>query len=164
MNIQVRLLGPDGKEVAKSKLSTKVNQGTFSLKSILEVSDPELWWPRAYGDQNLYKAEISLLSSGKVHQKEFRTIGFRKITMPENLHFLVNGKPVFLRGGDWVTPDLLSEVWDQQRMEGLFDLAEHAHFNAFRIWGQVEAPNDRFYEMADERGFLLWQDFTKMPF
>ena len=84
--------------------------------------------------------------------------------MPRELHFEVNGKPVFLRGGDWVTPDLLSEVWDPQRMENLFALAENANFNAFRIWGVVEAPNDRFYEMADERGFLLWQDFTKMPF
>lgn len=164
VKVNVRVLGPDGKEVAESTLSTEVNQGIFKAQPSLEVSDPELWWPRGYGEQKLYRAEISLLTSGKVHQKEFRTIGFRKITMSEPFHFLVNGKPVFLRGGDWVTPDLLSEVWDQPRMDGLFDLAEHAHFNAFRIWGPVEAPNDRFYEMADERGFLLWQDFTKMSF
>jgi hypothetical protein len=162
--IRVRLLDPKGEEVAASTLSTAVNRGIFFAEPSLEVTNPDLWWPRAYGDQSLYKAEISLLVSGKVHQQEERTIGFRKITMPEDYHFQVNGRPVFLRGGDWVTPDLLSEVWDQQRMEGLFDLAEHANFNAFRIWGQVEAPNDRFYEMADERGFLLWQDFTKMPF
>jgi beta-mannosidase len=162
--VKVRLLGPDGKEVAESTLTTEVENGVFRLNHVLDVSNPELWWPKAYGDQNLYKAEIILMNSGKVHQKEVRTIGFRKITMPEPFHFVVNGKSVFLRGGDWVTPDLLSEVWDQHRMEGLFAMAEHANFNAFRIWGPVEAPNDRFYEMADERGFLLWQDFTKMPF
>ncbi len=164
LKVQVRLFSPDGKQAAETTVSIEVKDGTFSAKPMLKILNPELWWPRGYGDQKLYKAEISLLTSGKVHQKELRTIGFRKITMSETLHFLVNGKPVFLHGGDWVTSDLLSEVWDQERMEGLFDLAENANFNAFRIWGQVEAPNDRFYEMADERGFLLWHDFTKMPF
>jgi len=164
LKVQVRLIGPHGRQVAETSVSVEVKDGNFTANPMLQVSNPELWWPRGYGDQKLYKAEISLLTSGKVHQVEYRTIGFRKIEMHETLHFVVNGKPVFLHGGDWVTPDLLSEVWDQQRMDGLFDLAENANFNAFRIWGQVEAPNDQFYEMADARGFLLWHDFTKMPF
>jgi hypothetical protein len=164
IEIRVQLLSPGGDSVAESKIKSEVQNGIFKANPYLHTANPELWWPRGYGNQNLYKVQIDLIVSGKPHQTEFRTIGFRKITMPQNLHFEVNGKPVFLRGGDWVTPDSLSEVWDQQRMDDLFDLAEHAHFNVFRIWGQVEAPNDRFYEMADERGFLLWQDFTKMPF
>jgi len=83
--------------------------------------------------------------------------------MPEPLHFVVNGVPVFLRGGNWVTPNLMSRVWDQARTETLFALAENANFNVFRIWGQVMAPQDNFYEMADARGFLLWQDFAQLP-
>jgi len=62
-----------------------------------------------------------------------------------------------------VTPNLLSQVWDQERVEKLFALAENANFNAFRIWGVVAAPPDEFYEMADARGFLLWQDFPRLP-
>ncbi len=85
--------------------------------------------------------------------------------MPKKqLHFEVNGTPVFLRGGNWVTPNLLSDVWDPERAGKLFDLAENANFNTFRIWGEVDAPPDQFYEMADARGFLIWQDFTKMKF
>lgn len=162
VKIQVRLFDPNGSQFEETTISCKVKDGSFSGNPMLQVSNPELWWPRGYGEQKLYRAEILLLVADKVQQMESRTIGFRKITMPEPLHFEVNGKPVFLRGGDWVTPDLLSEVWDQERMEGLFDLTENANFNAFRIWGQVEAPNDLFYEMANERGFLLWHDFTKM--
>ena len=142
----------------------KCRNGVFKVNPEITVSNPELWWPRGYGNQNLYRAEIILLVENNEHQKEFRTMGFRKIDMPENLHFVVNGKTVFLRGGDWVTPNLLSDVWDEERVGKLFDLAENANFNAFRIWGPVEAPNDKFYEMADARGFLLWQDFTKMRF
>ena len=83
--------------------------------------------------------------------------------MPDRLHFVVNGTAVMLRGAGWVTPNLMSEVWDQPREDRLFALAENANFNAFRIWGCVTAPQDKFYEMADARGFLLWQDFTNLP-
>lgn len=156
MEIKVKFLNPAGESVAESKVNSKVQNNIFNANPILHIAKPYLWWPRGYGRQNLYKAEIILHVADKIHQTEYRTIGFRNITMPENLHFEVNGVPVFLRGGDWVTPDLMSEVWDQPIMNGLFDLAKHSNFNAFRIWGQVETPNDRFYEMADERGFLLW--------
>jgi len=164
VKVYVQLISPQGSVAAESSVETKVTNGVFNLQQKLSISKPQLWWPRGYGEQKLYKVEITLLIDGNVHQKEHRTIGFRRITMPEDLHFLVNGVSVFLRGGDWVTPDILSDVWDQEREEMLFAMAENANFNAFRIWGVVEAPNDNFYEMADERGFLLWQDFTKMPF
>lgn len=163
--VQIRLTAPDGKQAAETTLMAETENGVFRVNAELTVSDPELWWPRGYGEQKLYKAEISLFVDGSVHQKEHRTLGFRKIEMPETLlHFVVNGKTVFLRGGNWVTPNLLSDVWDAERVGKLFDMAENANFNAFRIWGPVEAPNDKFYELADERGFLLWQDFTRMPF
>jgi len=165
VTVQAKITAPDGTQAAEKTVTAETENGVFKVNPELTVSHPELWWPRGYGEQPLYKAEISLLVNGAVHQKETRTIGFRKIEMPETLlHFVVNGKPVFLRGGDWVTPNLLSDVWDAERVEKLFALAENAHFNAFRIWGPVEAPSDEFYEMADKRGFLLWQDFTRMPF
>lgn len=164
LKVRVKVFGPGGKELSESTVPAKVEGGVFKVNPKITVSNPDLWWPRGYGDQNLYRAEIALLVDNKEHQKEYRTIGFRKIDMPEDLHFVVNGKSVFLRGGDWVTPNLLSDVWDEERVGKLFDLAENANFNAFRIWGPVEAPNDKFYEMADARGFLLWQDFTRMGF
>ena len=152
LKVRIRLNSPDGQRVAETIKKVDAENGEFLITQQLTVANPELWWPRGYGEQKLYNAEISLLLQGDVHQKEYRTIGFRKIEMPETpFHFVVNGKPVFLRGGDWVTPDLLSYVWSQERVKKLFDLAEHANFN-------------KFYELADARGFLLWQDFTRMKF
>ena len=163
VEIHVRLLGPDGRLVGESTVPAAVKGGEFAGHCVLSVDRPRLWWPRGYGDQPLYHAEVALLAEGRVQQTQRRTIGFRRVTMPELLHFAVNGVPVFLRGGAWVTPNLMSDVWDPTREERLFALAENANFNAFRIWGQVEAPQDEFYEMADARGFLLWQDFTRLP-
>ena len=119
---EVRLIGPDGRIEISSTNTSEVINGSFNFQSVLTIQDPDLWWPRGYGDQKLYKIEIDLLVNGIVHQKEYRTIGFRKITFPENLHFIVNGVPVFLRGGAWATPDLLSDVWDQEREEMLFSM------------------------------------------
>jgi len=163
LELRLRLYDADGQVVAKSTVPVTVSNGRFITRCTVSVDHPRLWWPRLYGDQPLYHAEVSLLADNQVQQTERRTIGFRRITMPEPLHFVVNGVPVFLRGGDWVTPNLMSDVWDQSRHERLFALAENANFNAFRVWGQVEAPQDPFYEMADARGFLLWQDFTRLP-
>jgi beta-mannosidase len=162
VKINARVIDPDGAVAVESTIPANVANGNFLVNAELKIAKPQLWWPRGYGDQKLYKVEISLIIKGKTHQKEFRTIGFRRITMPERLHFVVNGIPLFIRGGDWVTPDLIKEVWDQERIETLFAMAENANFNAFRVWGESFAPFDRFYEMADKRGFLLWQDFTKL--
>ena len=164
VELRVRLYDPDGQMVSKSTVPVTINNGKFVRRCTVSLNHPRLWWPRLYGDQPLYHAEVSLLANNQVQQTERRTIGFRRITMSEPLHFVVNGVPVFLRGGDWVTPNLMSDLWDQARHERLFALAENANFNAFRVWGQAEAPQDPFYEMADARGFLLWQDFTRMRF
>ena len=163
VTLRVRLLDPAGKTVAETSTPAAVRDGAFRARCVVNVERPDLWWPRGYGEQPLYRAEVTLLCEGRPQQTQQRTLGFRRVTMPEPLHFVVNGVPVLLRGGAWVTPNLMTDVWDQQRHERLFALAENANFNAFRVWGEAEAPQDHFYEMADARGFLLWQDFTRLP-
>ena len=152
-----------GRSGGRSDHPGGVTDGGFNCRCVLNVDRPRLWWPRGYGGQPLYRAQVTLLAGDRPQQTLQRTIGFRRVTMPERLHFVVNGVPVMLRGGDWVTPNLMSRVWDQARVDRLIALAENANFNAFRIWGQVLAPHDNFYEMADARGFLLWQDFAMLP-
>jgi len=163
VSVRLRLLDPEGKAVAESITPAKVTAGGFNCRCVVQVDRPQLWWPRGYGGQPLYRAQLTLLAGERPQQTLQRTIGFRRVTMPERLHFVVNNVPVLLRGGDRVTPNLMSRVWDEAREERLFALAENANFNAFRVWGQAMPPHDKFYEMADARGFLLWQDFTRLP-
>jgi hypothetical protein len=163
VEIRFRVLDPEGKEVAASSTRAEVRQRAFAGRIVLNIERPRLWWPRGYGDQPLYRVEAVLTADGRAHQTVHRTVGFRRVTMTQRLHFVVNGVPVRLWGGDWVTPHWQTAVWDQPRVEKLFAMAEHAHFNAFRVWGVVESPRDEFYELADARGFLLWQDFTVLP-
>jgi beta-galactosidase/beta-glucuronidase len=163
LEVRVRVLDPEGKVAAASSKPVRVIDGAFSLHDERKVTRPRLWWPRGYGGQPLYRVEIELIVNGQVHQTEQRTLGFRHVAMSSRLHFLVNGVPIRWWGGDWVTPHWQTAVWDQPRVEKLFQMAEHANFNAFRVWGVVESPRNEFYELAAARGFILWQDFTDLP-
>jgi len=163
VGVRGRLLDPDGKTVAVTESRAVVKEGRFATALRMSLKKPHLWWPRGYGDQPLYRAEVALVADGRAHQTISRTVGFRRVTMSTRLHFVVNGVPIRLWGGDWVTPHWHTAVWDQPRVEKLFAMAEHANFNVFRVWGVVESPRDEFYELADARGFLLWQDFTDLP-
>jgi beta-mannosidase len=164
VDLRLGLLDPDGKPVSRTSTRVSVTDGTFRASDVLPLDRPSLWWPRGYGKQPLYRVEATLMAQGRVQEVVHRTIGFRYIKQSEPLHFMVNGVPVFLRGGNWVTPNLMSDVWDRTKVDRLFDLAENAHFNAFRVWGPAPtAPPNAFYEQADARGFLLWQDFPRLP-
>jgi beta-mannosidase len=159
VRIRANLYGPNGEIKTQETIPSDVSNGHFTGQLSLHVSNPELWFPRGYGDQKLYEAEIILMVENKPHQKEYRTIGFRRIIMTELFHFEVNNVPVLLLGGNWIWPDLLSDVWNQEQHERLFELAENANFNVFRLNSSVPPETSRFYEMADQRGFLLWQEF-----
>jgi hypothetical protein len=163
IEISVRLLDPEGNTVTTLTSQPSIQEGTFTDQMVIKVDKPHLWWPRGYGDQHFYRIQATLIIDDKSHQTISRKVGFRRVNMTKRLHFEINGVLVRLWGGCWVTPRWDTAVWDQPRVQKLFDMAEHAHFNAFRVWGVVESPRDDFYEMADARGFLLWQDFTELP-
>ncbi|MDI1248794.1 MAG: hypothetical protein PSV13_08025 [Lacunisphaera sp.] len=161
--VAARLFDPEGAVVAETQGAPFTAPGAFTSRLTLEVPRPKLWWPRGYGAQPLYRVEVTLRDAAGAWQVERRTLGFRRITMPRPLHFVVNGHPVHLRGGNWVTPDWQTSVWNPERVAELFRLAALGNYNAFRVWGVVEAPPDDFYERADAAGILLWQDFTMLP-
>jgi len=162
--VQARVLDEQGKAVGTATANLASDEaGVYEGWAVATVDRPRLWWPRGYGEPALYKVETTLLIDGQPHQTVARTVGFRRVTMPQRLHFVVNGVPVRLWGGDWVTPRWDTAVWDEGRAEKLFALARNAHFNAFRVWGEVECPPEAFYAWADTQGFMLWQDFTCLP-
>jgi hypothetical protein len=163
LSLRLQILAPDGSTAAEVAARPEVTCDAYLSRLTLEVEDPELWWPRGYGAQSLYQVVATLTADGVEVQQERRAIGFRRVTMPEPLHFEVNGVPVKLWGGNWVSPDWVTAVWDRERAERLFDIAENANFNALRVWGVVEPPDDHFYELADRRGFMIWQDFHILP-
>ena len=128
----------------------------------LEVPDAPLWWPTGYGDQPLADLDVTL-DTGDSYR---RRIGFRTITVdttPDEIGtpftFVVNGKPIFAKGANWIPDDHFPTRVTRERLERRVDQAVAANMNMLRVWGGGIYETEDFYDVCDERGVLVWQDF-----
>ena len=91
--------------------------------------------------------------------KAEKMVGFRKIEMNEPFDFRINGKPVKLWGANLAPIQRTTNAWNSEVAMKLLDMAENAHMDILRIWGEGVPYPDELYDEADRRGFLLWQEF-----
>ncbi|MET7418626.1 glycoside hydrolase family 2 protein [Dactylosporangium sp. NPDC005555] len=126
------------------------------------VPDVRLWWPRGHGDAALHDLTVSL-SSGDVWQ---RRIGFRTVELDTTADadgtaftLVVNGTPVFVRGVNWIPDDAFVTRVDRDRYAARIGQAVDAGVNYLRVWGGGRYESDDFYDLADELGVLVGQDF-----
>ncbi|WP_217129280.1 glycoside hydrolase family 2 protein [Streptomyces sp. AC558_RSS880] len=150
-------------------------QGTVTGDSavlILDVPAPDLWWPRGYGEQPLYDLEVTLVSRGTEAAPErhldswSRRIGFRDVVLDRSADehgtgftFVVNGVPVFARGVNWIPDDVFPSRVTPDRYRTRLRQAAEAGIDLVRIWGGGIYEDDAFYDVCDELGLMVWQDF-----
>lgn len=125
----------------------------------LEVERPELWWPRGYGAQPLYEVTASVIKDGLVQDTAEKSIGFRKVDMSGPLKFIVNGTGIELLGTLISCIQGITHCWSSDKAIKLIHMAENCNMNIFRIWGGCDRFDDEFYDEADRKGFLIWQEF-----
>lgn len=127
------------------------------------MANPELWWPRNKGAQRLYRLKARFVEKdGKVSDEVGVRFGVRTVTSDQGgkdgaRQFYVNGRPVFVRGTNWIPDAMLA--CDDARMERIMRLMHECGFNLVRLWGGGIVESERFYELCDEYGFLVWQEF-----
>ncbi len=155
----------------EKNLQEKAQKGSFKSKVIIPLEAVELWYPNSAGNQKLYDIKVELLNlrSQQVMDKfENIKFGFRKIKMRynpktpkgnEKWTFVVNNRPEFVRGANWVPPDSFFGRIDRNAYDSLIKLAKDVHLNMFRLWGGGICEKESFYELCDERGIMLWQEF-----
>ncbi|MFD4375725.1 glycoside hydrolase family 2 protein [Streptomyces sp. NPDC058486] len=133
----------------------------------LEVPEPELWWPRGYGSQPLYGLDVTLLDEdGTPLDTWSRRIGFRTVTVDRSpdehgtgFTFVVNGVRIFARGVNWIPDDVLPSRVTPERYRTRLTQAADANIDLVRIWGGGIYEDDAFYDVCDELGLMVWQDF-----
>ncbi|SOD62356.1 beta-mannosidase [Streptomyces zhaozhouensis] len=132
----------------------------------VDVPDAELWWPVGHGDQPLYDAKVTLTVGATELDTYARRVGFRTLTVdttPDEhgtpFTFVVNGRRIFAKGANWIPDDHFLTRITRERLARRIDQAVDAHMNMLRIWGGGIYESDDFYELCDERGVLVWQDF-----
>jgi len=140
--------------------------GTKYTGSEVRICDPQLWWPAGYGDQPLYQVEVVLLCDGTSLDSWSRRIGLRTMTVSrrkdewgESFSHSVNGVDIFAMGADYIPEDNLLPRVTPERTRRLLEDARAANMNIVRIWGGGYYPDDFFYDICDELGILVWQDF-----
>ena len=125
------------------------------------VIDPKLWWPAGSGEQPLY--ELIVQCGDEI---ETRRVGLRKIeliTTPDEagarFAFRVNGREIFCKGANWIPADALPSAATPELTEKLLHSAAAANMNMIRVWGGGRYEFDHFYDLCDELGLMVWQDF-----
>jgi beta-mannosidase len=133
----------------------------------IRIEHPQLWWPNGHGEQPLYTLEIEVLGAGGVCRGRWiRRIGLRTVALDrhadaagETFQFVVNGRAIFAKGANWIPAH--SFVAGLTREDYARDLrnAVEAHMNMVRVWGGGIYESEDFYDLCDELGLLVWQDF-----
>ena len=152
---------------ADVKVSVTAPDGTVFTaegeKAVMEIENPALWWPNGLGDQPLYTVTVEL---GDGLDSWSRRIGLRTLTVTrkkdqwgESFSHCVNGVDVFAMGADYIPEDNLLPRVNPERTRRLLEDAKAANMNCVRVWGGGYYPEDFFYDICDELGLLVWQDF-----
>lgn len=132
----------------------------------IEINDPMLWWPNGYGEQNLYAVKVELKKDEQVLDTWENRIGLRTMTMNrtkdkwgESFCTRVNGVDMFAMGADYIPEDHLLGRVNPDTTRTLLDKAVFANFNSIRVWGGGYYPDDWFFDLCDEMGLVVWEDF-----
>ena len=144
--------------------------GGAVVTNVVEIDDPPLWWPSGQGEQYFYEYEIDdegvVVTHGRAiapRPPQYRKmrIGLRKIEVDcsgNGLAFKVNGRPVFMKGANWIPCSAFENEQTPARYRDLLESAKAANMNMIRLWGGGQYEKDAFYDICDELGLLVWHD------
>ncbi|MBE0534493.1 MAG: glycoside hydrolase family 2 protein [Phycisphaerae bacterium] len=142
------------------------HRGHDRQSTLLRIQNPELWWPNGYGPAVLYDLDVRLFASDQCIDHVHTRFGIRSVRVNrtpdaqgESFGFEVNQQPVYARGANWIPVTLFAGAQRRADYETLLRDAAAANINMLRVWGGGYYENDDFYDLADELGILIWQDF-----
>ncbi|WP_329904460.1 beta-mannosidase [Porphyromonas pogonae] len=163
-----RLIDPDGNQVFQGEQPFELSQDTMNVSIKHALPQVKRWMPNGWGKPNLYTMDVKLMDADKktVLDQAAIKIGFRTVELireddshGKSFYFKVNGKPLFAKGANYIPGTLMLPARTDEELSQLFDDVQKSHMNMLRVWGGGVYESDRFYDLADERGILIWQDF-----
>jgi beta-mannosidase len=159
----LQIAAPDGQVQFTEDL---LPDSTTKTDLALQLAHPELWWPAGYGNQPLYQVRVELYQGDQLLDSRSYQLGLRKIELRQqpdeygkSFTFVVNGVQLFIKGADWIPADSFPTRLNTARLEDLIRSASMAHMNMLRVWGGGFYEDERFYDLCDRYGILIWQDF-----
>ncbi len=159
----IEIRGPTGTHVAELALSESRGQAVTATGE-LRCPDPALWWPHTHGAPALYRATLQVAAGDRETAIDAGRIGFRTLTTPadierDGLALQCNGVPVFARGAVWTPLHLARTDAPEPDLRAVLGAVLDAGMNMLRVPGVGCYESDEFYDLCDELGILVWQDF-----
>ncbi len=153
----------EGVELAKT--SIKLIKGISTYPVDFKIENPKLWWTNGLGAANLYTIRGKLAVGKRITEKSER-IGLRTLELVRDqsekgtsFYFKLNGVPVFMKGANYIPNDIFLPRVSRENYKKVVKTAQISNMNMLRIWGGGIYENDEFYDLCDEAGILIWQDF-----
>lgn len=171
-DVEVALLDGDT-VVAEAKAAGAAGVQTFALT----VEEPKLWYPVGYGEQYRYTLRARTLRDGAVVEEMTRAIGFRRSRLVMNdgawieprdfpksrsvapATFEINGRRMFVKGSNWVNTQIFHGEMTEENYRTLLTLVRDANMNILRIHGGGPVNKECFFDLCDEMGIMVWQEF-----
>jgi beta-mannosidase len=160
VDFTVELSGPDFH--ASKRVSSC--EKTLSVEFVIE--HPQLWWPNGFGGQPLYEAKVTASVGGEIAGERTVRLGIRNVellrekdTDGESFVFRVNNVCIFCKGANWIPADSFVPRIPDRKYRSLLTMAHNAHMNMLRVWGGGIYEQEIFYNLCDELGIMVWQDF-----
>ena len=172
-SVEFSIKDPEGNEAGRSISQRFDSKGkncpadSLSKMPAVHIENARFWYPNGYGGQPLYTVCATLRDEeGNVTDTFEKRIGLRKVTVNTEkdewgncFAHEVNGIKIFAMGADYIPDDNIFSRITPERTRQLLEDAKAANHNVIRVWGGGYYPDDFFYDICDELGLLVWQDF-----
>ena len=153
----------DGNELARTNI--KLTKGISTYPVDFKIENPKLWWTNGLGEAHLYNIKGKLEIGERITEKSER-IGIRTLQLVRDkdangtsFYFKLNGVPVFMKGANYIPNDVFPARVTDEMYQKVINTSKISNFNMLRIWGGGIYENDRLYDLCDQNGILVWQDF-----
>ena len=152
---------PDGKRSLAALRRVELRAGANRIELPLHIDRPQRWFPNGYGAQPLYRFEVQIGDGKAGARTGLRSISLRRDPddKGKSFYFEVNGIPIFAKGANSIPFDMFQPRVDKAQLRRVLQSARDANMNFLRSWGGGYYESDEFFDMADELGLLVWQDF-----
>jgi beta-mannosidase len=158
-------LDPSGKSVQLTRM-LMLHAGKNKIAVPLNIKNPALWFPAGYGAQHLYTFHVTLKVDGDVQDYKTVETGLRSVVLRRkkdkwglSFEFVVNGIPIFAKGASVVPFDSFPNRVTDAKLRSILQSAKDANMNMIRVWGGGYYEPDKFYQICDQLGLMVWQDF-----
>lgn len=143
-----------------------LKRGTNRVTVDFVLHKPKLWWSNGLGEPFLYRFRTDIIAGGELLDSKTERVGIRSLKVvhqPDKdghtFYIELNGRPVFAKGANYIPLDnFLPRVTPENYKRTILDAAG-VNMNMLRVWGGGIYENDVFYDLCDEHGIMIWQDF-----